>query len=164
LTGLALESRRSAVDVGDMSTSAPRATSVRSPRFRRVVIAGVVAALVGGMVYLYSQRHVYRISVRPGEPAYVDVDVLMQRVGRSRSFAKERGLPVVCTVSGGADGVRISVIETGHSLQRLRARLRVEARRETPPGRIRRAIDFTIDGQGDWPAAALVVTVRERAS
>jgi len=148
-----------------MSTSHPRATSVRSPRFRRIVIAVVAAALVVGMVYLFSQRHVYRVSVRPGEPVYVDVGVLMQRFGRSRSFAKERGLPVVCTVSGGgADGVRVSVVETGHSIQRLRARLRVEARRGAPTGRSRRAIDFTIDGQGDWPAAALVVTVRERAS
>jgi len=137
-------------------------TATKSLLFRRLVTALVFAAVLAGSIYLFSQRHVYRLSVRPGGVGHVDVDVPMQRFGRSKSFAKELGLPVTCVVSQTTDddpGVRISVVETGHSLHRLRARLRVEVGRNARPGPRRRSVDFTIDGQGGWPTATVIVRV-----
>jgi len=139
-----------------------QSAATKSLLFRRLVTALVFAAVLVGSIYLFSQRHVYRLSVRPGEVGHVDVAVPMQRFGRSKSFAKELGLPVTCVVSQTTDddpGVRISVVETGHSLHRLRARLNVEVSRNARPGRRRRSIDFTIDGQGGWPTATVVVKV-----
>ena len=129
---------------------------------KRIAVALLIAVVLAGSIYLFSQRHVYRVSIRPGEAAYVELEVPMQRFARSKSFAKERGLPVACTVSGSGDddsGLRVSVVDTGHTVQRLQARLRVEVERGASPGTSRRSIDFTIDGQGGWPTATVVVTV-----
>jgi len=136
--------------------------ATRSLLVRRLVTALVLTAVVCGSIYLFSQRHVYRLSVRPGEVGHVEVDVPMQRFGRSKSFAKGFGLPVSCVVSQPRNddpGVRISIEETGHTLHHLQARLRVEVAAGTRPGRRRRSIEFTIDGQGGWPTATVVVRV-----
>ena len=137
-------------------------TAMKSPLVRRLVTGLVLAAVVCGSIYLFSQRHVYRLSVRPGEVGHVDLDVPMQRFGRSKSFAKTTGLPVLCVVSQTSDedpGVRFSILETGHSVHHLRAQLLVEVGPDARPGRRRRSIDFTIDGQGGWPTATVVVSV-----
>ena len=156
------DSQGRVADTDNVPVSDRRPIPTNSPLPRRIAIAIVMTAVLGGSIYLFRQRHVYRVSVGPGEVAYVDLDVPMQRFGRSKSFAKERGLPVVCTVSEPGDddrGVGVSVVETGHTIHRLRARLRVQASRSASPGSRRRSIKFTIDGHGGWPTAAIVVTV-----
>lgn len=143
-----------------MALSDRHAGSPGSAAWRRVVIMIVVAGVLGGAIYAYGQRHVYRISIDPGEVAFIDVDVPMQRFGRPKSFAKERGLPVTCAVSGtGSEGVHFAVVRTGHTVHRLRARVRIEASAWARPGTVRRSIEFTIDGQDGWPKAGVIVTV-----
>ena len=86
----------------------------------------------------------------------------MQRFGRTKSFAKEANLPVDCDVSArrpDRGGVRVSVAETGHSLHILRAKLRITADPGARPGRTKRSVDFTIDGEGGWPTATVIVDV-----
>jgi hypothetical protein len=139
-----------------------RITATNSPLLGRLVTALILTAVVCGSFYLFSQQHVYRLSVRPGEVGHVDVDVPMQRFGRSKSFAKALGLPVSCVVSQARDdepGVRISVLGTEHTLHHLRARLLIEVDPNAHPGKRRRSIDLTIDGQGGWPTATVVVSV-----
>lgn len=145
--------------------SSSRITLLRNRRLTVTLLVAVAVIVAVG--YLFSQRHVFKASVRPDETTYIDVEVPMQRLGRTKSFAKERGLPVTCTVSrAGRDeeGVQVSVVETGHSVHRLRARLRIHAVHGVAPGRIRRSIEFAIDGHDGWPTATLVVDVRRSRS
>ncbi|MCH8261341.1 MAG: hypothetical protein IIC46_14175, partial [Planctomycetes bacterium] len=111
--------------------------------------------------------NVYRVTIRPGEATTITVEVPMQRFGRAKSFAKELGLPVRCEVSrpssapgNRSDGVRVSVLHTSHGLHKMRATLRVAATVGARRGRRTRIIEFTIDGEGDWPEATVVVKVR----
>ena len=132
----------------------------------RIVVAAVVVLVLGGAGYAYTQRNVYRVSIGPGEATTITIEVPMQRFGRAKSFAKELGLPVRCTISTPApgirsDGVRVSVLETSHGLHKMRAKLRVSASGEARPGKHTRHVEFTIDGEGDWPRATIVVKVRK---
>ena len=133
----------------------------------RIVVAAVVVLVLGGAGYAYTQRNVYRVSIGPGEATTIMVDVPMQRVGRAKSFAKELGLPVRCTIShpssapgNKSDGVRVSVLQTSHGLHKMWAKLRVSASSGAQPGKRTRHVEFTIDGEGDWPRATIVVKVR----
>ncbi len=130
---------------------------------QRIVVAAVVVLVLGGAGYAYTQRNVYRVSIGPGEATTIMVEVPMQRVGRSKSFAKALGLPVRCTISRPreVDSVRVSVLHTSHGLHKLRAKLRVSASGDARPGKRKRSIEFTIDGEGDWPEATVVVKVRK---
>ena len=130
---------------------------------QRVVVAAIVVFLLGGAGYAYTQRNVYRVSIGPGEATSIMVEVPMQRVGRAKSFAKELGLPVRCKISrpSSTDGVRLSVLETSHGLHKMRAKLRVSASSGARPGKRTRHVEFTIDGEGDWPRATVVVKVRK---
>ncbi len=130
----------------------------------RIVVAAVVVLVLGGVGYAYTQRNVYRVSIGPGEATTITIEVPMQRFGRSKSFAKELGLPVRCTISAPgsrSDGVRLSVLETSHGLHKMWAKLRVVAAVGARPGKRKRHVEFTIDGEGDWPRATVVVTVRK---
>ncbi len=140
-----------------------RTPSQRTRLVRRLVALAVVAILAAGTVYLYSQRNVYRVALGPGEVTYLTVEVPMQRFGRAKSFAKQSGLPVRCTVSspqGTASGVHVSVVETGHKVHEMWAKLRIAAAQSASRGRRRRSIEFTIDGEGDWPPATIIVAVK----
>ncbi len=140
-----------------------RTPSQRTRLVRRLVVLAVVAILAAGAVYLYSQRNVYRVALGPGEVAYLTVEVPMQRFGRPKSFAKKSGLPVRCTVSspqGAAAGVHVSVVETGHKVHEMWAKLRIAAAQSASRGRRGRSIEFTIDGEGDWPPATIIVAVK----
>ena len=133
------------------------------PIVQRIVVAAVVVLVLGGVGYAYAQRNVYRVSIGPGEATTIMVEVPMQRFGRAKSFAKELGLPVRCKINrpGSADGVRLSVLQTSHGLHKMRAKLRVSAAAGARPGKRTRSIEFTIDGEGDWPEATIVVKVRK---
>ena len=140
----------------------------RVPIVRRIVVAAVVVLVLGGAGYAYTQRNVYRVSIRPGEATTVTIEVPIQRFGRVKSFAKETGLPVRCEISrpssapgNRSDGVRVSVLHTSHGLHKMRAKLRVSASGDARPGRRKRHVEFTIDGEGDWPKATVVVKVRK---
>ena len=131
---------------------------------QRIVVAAVVVVVLGGVGYAYTQRNVYRVSIGPGKATSITIEVPMQRFGRSKSFAKELGLPVRCTISAPgnrSDGVRLSVLQTSHGLHKMWAKLRVVAAVGARPGKRKRSIEFTIDGEGDWPRATVVVTVRK---
>ena len=133
------------------------------PIVQRIVVAAVVVLVLGGAGYAYAQRNVYRVSIRPGEATTITVEVPMQRFGRAKSFAKESGLPVRCKISRPreVDSVRVSVLHTSHGLHKLRAKLRVSASGEARQGKRTRHVEFTIDGEGDWPRATVVVKVRK---
>lgn len=138
------------------------------PIVQRIVVALVVVLVLGGAGYAYTQRNVYRVSIMPGQATSITIEVPMQRFGRSKSFAKALGLPVRCTISrpssapgNRSDGVRVSVLQTSHGLHKMRAKLRVSASGDAPPGKRTRSIEFTIDGRGDWPRATIVVKVRK---
>ena len=138
---------------------------------QKLVLGSIVAALLGAAGYAYSQRHVHRVRVAPGTAAEVTIEIPMERFGGSKSFAKEIGLPVSCSIgipdgdggrSGGSEnrgGVDVRVLETGHTIHVLRARLRVAAGDDARPGRRKRTVEMTIDGQGGWPTATLIIDV-----
>ncbi len=132
------------------------------PIVQRIVVAAVVALVLSGVGYTYTQRNVYRVSIRPGQATTITIEVPMQRFGRAKSFAKETGLPVHWGVSrpSSPDGVRVSVLYTSHGLHKMRAKLRASASGDARPGKRKRHIEFTIDGEGDWPEATVVVKVR----
>jgi hypothetical protein len=130
----------------------------------RIAVATVVGAIAVGAVSGYSQRNVHRVSVRPGEVTSITVEVPMQRFGRNKSFAREANLPVDCDVSAHAHdqrGVRVTVSGTDHGVHMLRARLRVAADPGAQPGRTKRSVYFTIDGESGWPTATVVVDVKQ---
>ena len=137
--------------------------STRRTPVTKLAVATVILAIVSGAGFGYSQRNVHRVSIRPGEVTSITVEVPMQRFGRNKSFAKEANLPVDCDVSArrsNGGGVRVSVTKTDHSLHLLRARLRVAADPGAQPGRTKRSVNFTIDGEGGWPTATVVVDVK----
>ncbi len=103
------------------------------------------------------------MALGPGEVAYLTVEVPMQRFGRPKSFAKQSGLPVRCTVTSperAVPSVHVSVVETGHKVHKVWATLRIAAAQSASRGRRRRSIEFTIDGEGDWPPATIIVAVK----
>ncbi|MHC4081037.1 MAG: hypothetical protein ACYTAU_00295 [Planctomycetota bacterium] len=139
--------------------------SPRRTTMVRLAVATSILAIVSGAGYGYSQRNVHRVSIRPGEATSITVEVPMQRFGRTKSFAKEANLPVDCDVSAPSrdqGGVRVTVAKTDHSIHILRARLRVAADPGAPTGRTKRSVDFTIDDEGGWPTAIVVVDVKHQ--
>jgi len=137
--------------------------STRRTPVTKLAVATVILAIVSGAGFGYAQRNVHRVSIRPGEVTSITVEVPMQRFGRNKSFAKEANLPVDCDVSAHArdqQGVRVTVARTGHGLHMLRATLRVAADPGAQPGRTKRSVSFTIDGEGGWPTATVVIDVK----
>ncbi|MHC4416592.1 MAG: hypothetical protein ACYS0G_15070 [Planctomycetota bacterium] len=144
-------------------------TEVTIPRFlalppclvRRLGVVAIVAALASAAGYAYSQRNVHRVSLGRGETTQITVEIPMERLGGS-SFAKEFNLPVRCTITDPhqvTDGLYVSVIETGHKVQKMWAKLRIIAARDATPGRRRRVLTFTIDGEGGWPQATILINI-----
>lgn len=127
----------------------------------KLILVGAFACLMALGVRLVVREDLFRVSVAPGTVAWVDVEVPMRRGGRHESFAKEPGLRVRCSVSdpGGEDHVRLAVVETGHTVHRMRAKLRVEAASWASPGTRTRFVEFTIDGEGGWPVARVLIDV-----
>jgi len=128
----------------------------------QVAILGLcgVAVLVGA-IYLYTQQHVYRVTVKAGQSVLLKIQVPMQRAGQHKSYAKQRRLPVQCTIYPNdlADGIVVNVIETGHKVHLMWAQLRVTTITQTPQGLRKRSAAFEIDGQGGWPTATVMIKV-----
>ena len=129
---------------------------------QKILLAVFVLGGLGGLTWLYGQRHTFTVSVTPGAVASLRVEVPMQHRGGHKSFAKQLNLPVRCTITAASDqsgGVRVSVVETGHGVHKMWALLRVTADPGAAPDRRKQSCAFTIDGQGGWPSATVVVKV-----
>ena len=137
--------------------------STRRRRFIKLLILTVVAGAVGGGAYLYTHRHTFRVVVRPGQSKQVAVEVPMRRLGRRGNTDEKRALQVDCTVKTPRkdDGVRLSVVHTGHADGKLQARVYVATDPTATPGRRKRRVSFTVADEGGWPKATVVVDVRE---
>ncbi len=137
----------------------------KKKRLRRWLLAGsAVAVLVGGVVWVYQCRFTYYVTVRPGETVSIMVEVPMQRLLEHKNWAQDRGLPVRCVIrdDNRVDAVSISVLETGHQVHTMWARVRVSASDTAETGwRKRWSVDFAIAGQGGWPKAKIVAHVIE---
>ena len=123
----------------------------------------VILAFVVAVWILLRQEHVYHVEVERGGQAMVTVEARMQRTFEHKSFAKERGLPVVCQLTGMETqngDVRLRVVDTGHRLHYMWAKIQVEASPEAQPCRRKWVGDFSIDGESGWPEVAIVVVVR----
>ncbi len=59
------------------------------------------------------------------------------------------------------DGVRVVVVNTEHTVHKMRAKLRVSASRQAIKSKHKWRAEFELDGQGDWPLATIVVKVQE---
>jgi hypothetical protein len=142
-------------------------TAQRRFRFRarqaalKLIVVGALTCVMALGVRAITREEVFRVSVAPGTVTWVDVEVPMQRAGRPKSFVKEFGLPVRCSISAADDDgdVRLVVVETGHKVHRMWAKLRVEASSWASPGARTRFVEFTINGEGGWPTAKVVITV-----
>jgi hypothetical protein len=152
------------VQVTEHAPIPPRPRSRLRAISRRLVRVVMIVAVVGAMAagYRLATRHAFRVTVSPGGVMFVEVEVPMRRFASSTKFAKRPNLPVRCTVSRNdarGDGVTVTVAKTHHTINHLRAKLRVQAARGAPAGHVRREIDFVLDGEGGWPTAELVVSV-----
>jgi len=129
----------------------------------RLILALVLAGVGGGVACAYARRNVHRVAVSPGAATSYRVILPMQRALHSRSFVKEMNLPVRCRVLGRNDDdrVQVSVMATGHGIHQMWAELSIHADGSASPGVRTRLLDFTIDGEGDWPRPTLLVQVRE---
>ena len=122
----------------------------------------VFLAIAVVMWILVRQEYVYHVTLEAGHRATAMIETRMQRTFEHKSFAKERGLPVVCSLTAqGAQksDVKFRVVDTGHRLHWMWAKVHVEAAPEAEPGRHKWVADFTIDGESGWPQATLVVEV-----
>lgn len=119
--------------------------------------------IIAGSAYAYSQRNVYHVTIAPGNSVSLTIEVPMQRFGRSKSFAKERNLPMRCKITHPEvpDDVRVVVLHTEHTVHKMRAKLNISANRKAPKSKHKWRADFELDGQGDWPQATIVVKVRD---
>lgn len=129
---------------------------------QRLIGPIIVCVIIAGLVYAFSQRHVYHVTVTPGQSVSLTIEVPMQRFGRSKSFAKERGLPMRCKITrpSESDGVRVLVVNTEHTVHKMRANLRVSVGSQAQKSTHKWRADFELDGQGDWPQATIIVKVR----
>lgn len=129
---------------------------------RRLMGPAVVLVIIAGFAYAYSQRNVYHVTIVPGNSASLTIEVPMQRFGRSKSFAKERGLPMRCRITrpDSPDDVRVVVVHTEHTVHKMRAKLHISASYKAPKSKHKWRADFELDGQGDWPQATIVVKVK----
>ena len=131
--------------------------------FRPATAVIVMLALMVAVWLLLRQEHVYPVRVKRGSQTTVTVETRMQRTFEHKSFAKERGLPVVCRLIGMGtqnDDVRLRVVDTGHRLHFMWAMVQIEVAPEAEPGRRKWVGDFSIDGNAGWPKITLVVVVR----
>lgn len=129
----------------------------------KIAIAFLVVILaVVILVVVVRKARAYRVSVEPGEQVVLTIQTPMQRPLEHKSYAKQPGLPVTCRLipkSGNATGVSVKVINTGHRIHFISAEVQVTASPDASPGVNNYEAEFTIDGQGGWPRANLVVTV-----
>ena len=141
----------------------PSSTPGKKNRLRRKLRAvAVVVALVGGVVWAYQRRFTYHVTVRPGEAVTIVIEIPMQRLMEHKSWAQDRGLPVRCVIRDYDEGdpITISVLETGHQVHIMWARVRVSASDTAEPGEYKRwPISFMIADQGGWPEARVVAHV-----
>ena len=127
----------------------------------RLALATGVLCLIGLALWLYAQRHVYKIDVPPGEANEQLIEVPMQRGAEHKRFARER-LPVTCRIQheNGPRDILVDVMETSHTVHQLHARVRVSVPRGAKTGRRVYRADFKIGDVGGWPTARLLVNVR----
>ncbi len=133
---------------------------------QKIVLAMFVLGALGGLTWTFVQRNTFTVSAAPGTMTSVRIVVPMQHAGGHKSFAKQRDLPVTCTITATGDygagpsgGIHLSVVATGHGLHKMWAQVRITIDADAPAGRHKRSCEFTIDGQGDWPIATLLVNV-----
>lgn len=129
---------------------------------QRLIGPAIVLVIILGFAYIYSQRNVYHITIVPGDSTLLTIEVPMQRFGRSKSFAKERDLPMRCKITrpDKPDDVRVVVVHTEHTVHKMRAKLNISANHKAPKSKHKWRADFELDGQGDWPQATIVVKVQ----
>lgn len=134
-----------------------RIRSLRDWCLLLVIVAGVCSVFG----FVYSRRNVHRVSVQPGHTTRLKVELAMQKDWRSKSFVKETGLPVRCRVisPGVSDQISVTVTRTGHGLHQLWAELEILAYSDAKRGTRERRLDFTINGEGDWPQPTIVIDV-----
>ena len=134
----------------------------RLRRIQGIAVLGVLAiAMAGALGWVYVGQHTYRVKLRPGETVTTHIEIPMTRHGVGRHFAKEFNLPVFCRVDApGRDGLQVSVTEAGHKISRMWATVVVRATYDATPGKRARRATFTIDGEGGWPVARLIIDVR----
>ncbi len=145
----------------EQSVSRRQSGTPGHPRRDRLILLTVLLAVCTGLGFAYLNRNVHRVEARPGQVIEQTVTLKMQRPWRSKNFASEFGLPVVCQVmAAGGDDVSVRVLDTGHGLHHMWARLEITVHSHATPGRRTRLLDFSIDGEGDWPRPVLHVDVR----
>lgn len=140
-----------------------RRTRTRLKSWRDWCLLLAIVACVGSIFgFVYIRRHVYRVNVKPGHTTRLKVELAMQKNWMSKSFVTELGLPVRCRVltPGNADQVSLTVTGTGHGLHKLWAELEILAYSDAKSGTRERKLDFTINGQGGWPQATVIIEVR----
>lgn len=127
----------------------------------RLILWLVVLGITTGFAYAYVQRNVHHIHLSPGQSVEYRVELAMQKTFASKNFVKEMGLPVICRIKGSntSDRVSMSIMETGHGIHRLWAKLSIHASDAAKPGRRMRLLDFTIEGRNDWPQVTVYVHV-----
>jgi len=125
-----------------------------------VILCVIAMTAVTG--YFFSQRNTYRFSVGPGETIYRPIEIPMQRFWEHKSYAKKANLSVTCTLiheTQADDGVVVTVMDTGHKLHLMWADIQIIAAPDAAEGVRKRRFEFTIDGQGGWPDATVVIRV-----
>ena len=125
------------------------------------LLLAIVACLGLIFGFVYSRRNVHRVRVQPGQSVRLKIELAMQKNWKSKSFVSDMGLPVRCRVltPGNSDQVSLTVTGTGHGLHKLWAELEILAHSEAKPGTRERKLDFTINGQGGWPQATVIIEV-----
>ena len=130
-----------------------------------LAILALVLGIIISVVYVYSQRNVYNVAITPGESILLAIEVPMQRFGRSKSFAKEQGLPIRCIITrlneatSDFDGVSVIVVHAEHTVHKMRAKVHVSATKHALKGKRKWRAEFELDGEGDWPTATIVVNI-----
>ena len=142
-----------------MSAARPPA---QSRNLRRLLGFLVMVFVLGGLSTLFMQRNTWRLTLAAGESQIIRVEIPMKRFTETGRFAKESGLPVKCRIIKTPDSrnaMRMAIIETGHTVHKMWARVHVIIPKSTLPGSYSQKIAFTIDGEGDWPEATIKVRV-----
>lgn len=138
------------------SSSSPK------PLRDRLILWVVVVGLTTGCAFAYARRNVHHIQLSPGQSIDYRVELTMQRTFHSKSYVKEMGLPVICRIKGSntSDRISMSIKDTGHGLHRMWAMLSLHASGSARPGPRTRVLEFTINGEGDWPQVVIHIDVK----
>ena len=125
------------------------------------LLLAIVTCVVLILGIVYSRRNVHRVRVQPGHTTRLKVELAMQKDWKSKNYVTDMGLPVRCRVitPGRSDQVSLTVTATGHGLHMLWAELEILAYSDAKPGTRERKLDFTINGQGGWPQAKVIIEV-----